>query len=98
MMQNDGDNDGSVSGDDVSNVFVDLANTVTTINGMDSTDVNKEEVVTNLFGLGNLDVVEGGSGTTTTLKLGDIVNSVGSIQGQWYDFNIANVHVQVEDN
>jgi len=85
-------------GDDLSNVFTDLVNTVSTINGLNSVDLNNQDIISSLFGIGNVDIVDGGAGTTTDIRLGDLVNTIGAIQGQWYNFDIANVHVQVRDN
>jgi len=83
---------------DVSNVLTDIVNTITAVNGLNSLDVNDEEVVTNLVGVGNVDVLAGSSGTTTEIRLGDLVNTIGAIQGHWYTFNIENVNVAVNDD
>jgi len=83
---------------DVSNVLTDIVNTFTDIDGLNSIDINDEEAVTNLIGIGNVDAVVGSSGTTTEVRLGDVVDTVGAIQGQWYNFKIANVNIKVRDD
>ncbi len=75
----------------------DIVSVLTTINGMNDVDVDNTDVVNTATGFGNVEIMAGSSGATTKTDIGDLVNTIGAIQGFWYNYDIANVNVHLGD-
>ncbi len=89
--QSGGGDDGDVVG-----TLTDLVKTNTEINGLNSFENEDTDVTNTATKIGSVDVLAGGSGETTRVRLGDMANVHGHIQGNWFTFNIANVDVQLD--
>ncbi len=95
MAQEDGE-DSSSSSSDVVSVINDIVDTDTTINGLNDIDTDNTDVTNTATGFGEVEVMVGSSGSTTQVELGDFVDTVGAIQGFWYNYDIANVNVHID--
>ncbi len=63
---------------------------------MNEVGVDNTDVVNSATGIGNVDVMVGSSGDTVRTEIGDLVNVIGAIQGHWFNYDIANVNVEIE--
>jgi hypothetical protein len=76
--------------------LTDIVSTLTTINGMNDLSVDATDVANTAVGMGEVEVMVGSSGDTVRTEIGDLVNTIGAIQGFWYNYDIANVNVVVD--
>ncbi len=88
--------EGSGSSDEVITTLTNIVNTLTSINGMNGVGVDNTDVANTFVGIGNVEVVVGSGGDTVKVEIGDLVNTIGAIQGFWNNVEVVDTDVDID--